>query len=223
MSTRGGGQESSNAGLTSNVSPEVQKPPLAEDSQTGVSVRYVEHPSKKWYVLRASYGRAGKAYKMVCSNNEDAFLPMRYVLKRILGKNKRVLEPLLPNILFVYATEEYVKSLVKDKVTGSFLSFYLDHFRIDEYGKNPPLTVNYDAMMNFISVTSIDNEHIKVVKAEACHYKSGDKVKITDGQFKGVTGRVARVSGQQRVVVEVEGLCLVATAYIPSGFIQHLT
>ena len=45
-------------------------------------------------------------------------------------------------------------------------------------------------------------------------------VRVTDGEFKGVEGRVARVSGQQRVVVEVEGVCLISTAYIPSAFIE---
>ena len=37
---------------------------------------------------------------------------------------------------------------------------------------------------------------------------------------EGVTGKVARISGQQRVVVEISGLCLVATAYIPNGFLE---
>ena len=58
--------------------------------------------------------------------------------------------------------------------------------------------------------------------AKQCHFKSGDLVRIVDGKFKGVAGRVARVCGQQRVVVEVEGLCLVATAYVPSAFLERI-
>lgn len=45
-------------------------------------------------------------------------------------------------------------------------------------------------------------------------------VKVIGGEFEGVTGKVARIAGQQRVVVEISGLCLVATAYIPSAFIE---
>ena len=77
-------------------------------------------------------------------------------------------------------------------------------------------------MMNFIHATNIDNEHIRVVEPEHCHYKNGDMVKIIDGDFKGVEGRVARVAGQQRVIVEIEGLCMVATAYIPTAFLKPL-
>ena len=147
---------------------------------------------------------------------------MHYVQKIIQDKKKRVLEPLLPNIIFVYATPESITSVVKKPPYNSFINFYLNHFKQDEYGKNPPLTVGYNDMMNFINVTSVDNEHIRVVEPERCHYKSGDVVRVTDGDFKGVTGRVARVSGQQRVVVELEGLCLVATAYVPSSFLMKI-
>ena len=43
----------------------------------------------------------------------------------------------------------------------------------------------------------------------------GDYVVVTEGEFKGVHGRVARIAGQQRVIVELFDGCLVATAYVP--------
>jgi transcription antitermination factor NusG len=75
-------------------------------------------------------------------------------------------------------------------------------------------------MLNFIKLTSVKSEHIKLVEPELCHYKSGDKVRIVEGDFEGVVGRVARIAGQQRVVVEINGLCMVTTAYIPSAFLE---
>jgi transcription antitermination factor NusG len=77
-------------------------------------------------------------------------------------------------------------------------------------------------MLNFIKLTSVESEHIKLVEPEHCHYKSGDKVRIVEGDFAGVIGRVARIAGQQRVVVELNKLCMVATAYIPSAFLSVL-
>ena len=90
---------------------------------------------------------------------------------------------------------------------------------MEENGKHPPLTIPFAAMTNFIRATSTDNEHVRIVSPEQCHYKSGDMVKVMKGDFKGTIGRVARIAGQQRVVVEISGLCLVATAYIPTDFI----
>ena len=40
---------------------------------------------------------------------------------------------------------------------------------------------------------------------------------ITEGEFKDIHGRVTRIAGQQRVVVELFDGCLVATAYVPTS------
>lgn len=102
------------------------------------------------------------------------------------------------------------------------LSFYYDHtsFREDAPDKNPPLTVSDSAMDNFIKLTSVKNPHIIPVTSENIKYKLGDEVVVTEGEFTGIRGRVARIAGQQRVVVELFDGCLVATAYIPKEVME---
>lgn len=185
-----------------------------------MSVRFAPDSNKKWYVLRASYGRAQKAAETFDSKSVEYHYPQHHVVKLVKGKKRRILEPLLPNFIFVYTTEEIMETLMKDAKINEFISYYYDHFKTDEYGKNPPLTIEYKRMMNFILVTSIDNEHTIVVGDRPCRFKSGETVRVVDGDFKGVEGRVARVASEQRVVVEIEGLCLIATAYIPTAFIR---
>ena len=46
---------------------------------------------------------------------------------------------------------------------------------------------------------------------------------VTEGDFKGVYGRVARFAGQQRVIVEVFSGCLIATAYVPKETMEKIT
>lgn len=70
-------------------------------------------------------------------------------------------------------------------------------------------------MDNFIRLTSIKKPHIIPVTSENIMYKFGDEVVVTEGEFIGIHGRVARIAGQQRVVVELFEGCLVATAYVP--------
>ena len=216
VDTRRGGISPPHAGFASDVSPE------AQGSPTGVSVRYAPDPAKQWFVLRTSYARVLKAHKYLTQDGTETYFPQHHIQKEINGKKKRVLEPLIPNILFVYATSEKVEAYVKHTPALSYLSYYYNHFRTDAQGKNPPLTISYEEMMNFIRATSIDNEHIRLVSPEQCRYKSGDLVRVVEGDFKGIVGKVARVQGQQRVIVEIEGLCVIATAYIPTGFIQKI-
>ena len=204
--------------LTSDVLPE------AQCSQTVATSEYVQKLNHYWFVLRVTFNRTQKAYDIISKAKVQYYMPMHYVIKKEIGKKKRMLQPLLPNLFFVYATREAINSIIKKKgEETSVLKFYLDKTKsLEENGKHPPLTIPFTSMTNFIKATSTDNEHVRIVSSEQCHYKSGDIVKVIDGEFKGVTGRVARISGQQRVVVEISGLCLVATAYIPSDFIKSI-
>ena len=214
--THRGRRRSPHVGLTSNVLPEAQR------SQTGVSSEYVQKPNHHWFVLRVTYNRTEKACGIISTSDVQSYMPVHYVVKKEIGKKKRILQPLLPNLLFVYATREAVSSIIKKKDEDTpILKYYLDKTKPKEInGKHPPLTIPFSAMINFIKATSTESDHVRIVSNEQCHYKSGDIVKVIDGEFKGVTGRVARITGQQRVVVEIVGLCMVATAYIPSAFLE---
>ena len=196
--------------------------PEARSSQTGVSVRYVPTPGMSWFVFRASYGREDKASDYIVEDCTFVYIAKRYARKSVNGKQKKVLETLIPNLLFVYTTEDKAKEYVKNTPALSYLTYYYNHFELDNDQKNPPLTVSCKEMENFIIATCNKSEHLKFVDEEQCHFKGGEIVKIIDGSFKGVEGRVARVSGQQRVIVTLTNVGLVSTAYIPTAFIQIL-
>jgi transcription antitermination factor NusG len=130
---------------------------------------------------------------------------------------------LLQGLVFVYCTEDDARAYVKDTPAICFVRFYYNRTVTYADGTNPPLEVDYNAMMNFIRVTSIDDDNIMRLDEEFIKYESNDLVEVIDGKFQGVKGRVARAAGQQRVIVELEGVALVATAYIPTAFLRRLS
>ncbi len=85
--------------------------------------------------MRAIYGRANKAYDLITKDKTEAYLPMRYRHKIIKGKKKRILEPLIPNIIFVYAERTLIETLVKDTPELYFLNYYYNHFEKGPDGK----------------------------------------------------------------------------------------
>ena len=194
--------------------------PEAKSSQTGVSVEYVPAPDKHWYVFRASYGREGKAFDYIVADGSFAYIAKRYTRKSVNGKQKKVLETLIPNLLFVYSTEEKAEEYVKNTPALSFLTYYYNHFELDDDRKNPPLTVSHKEMENFIIATCNSSEHLRFIDESQCHFKGGEIVKVIYGPFKGTEGRVARVSGQQRVVLSLTDVGLISTAYIPTAFLK---
>jgi transcription antitermination factor NusG len=188
-----------------------------------VSVENVPNANRQWFVLRVSYRRIVKAKAFVEAKGFECYVPMRYKEIKKQGKKRIITEPLLPSFLFVHVTAEQVETLIHDNkvVTNesrALLSYYFDHtsHRQDNPYCNPPLTIKNEAMNNFIRLTSIKNPHIIPITSDNIQFKLGDNVVVTEGKFKGIHGRVARIAGQQRVIVELFDGCLVATAYIPN-------
>ena len=177
--------------------------------------------SQQWFVFRATYGREAKARDLIDLNGARTYLPMRREKADKNGDAKTIHKPLLPNLLFVYCTRTQADYFVRSHPElPKFLRYYYNHLILNPDGSNPPLTVPDIEMDNFIRLTTVDNEHIKVVSPAECRFHSGDRVRVTQGAFEGVEGRVARIAGQQRVVIILDGLCAIATAYIPSAFLE---
>lgn len=213
------------AGLTS-CTPSISK------NKGGVSVENVPSGNKQWFVLRVTYGRIIKAQTFVEAKGLECYVTLHYKEIWKQGKRRIITEPLIPSFLFVHASAEQVDSLLQDKSIKpleniALLSYYYDHTSHCENSptKNPPLVISDAAMDNFIRLTSIHNPHIIPVTSENIKYKLGDEVVITDGEFKDIRGRVARIAGQQRVLVELFDGCLVATAYVPKNamkpYVEH--
>lgn len=202
------------------IKPAFDAIPEVKSTTTGVSVRYAPTPDYEWYVFRASYGREDRAADFIIADGTYAYVAKRYTRKIVDGKPKRVLENLIPNLLFAYTTSENADRYIKGTPELSFLSYYYNHFEHSEGTKNPPLTIPRREMESFILATCGHDEHLLLVSHSQVHYRGGDLVQVTEGAFKGVEGRVARVAGQQRVVVSLTNLGLISTAYIPSAFLQ---
>ena len=216
VTTRRGEHNPPSTSFTADAIPE------AKSSKTGVSVEFAPDPTKCWYVFRASYGREDRAYDFLVEDGTYAYIAKRSVDKFIHGKRKHTLENLIPNLLFAYTTAEQAEVYIRNTPELSFLTYYYNLFKFNEEQKNPPLTIPSREMENFIRATCSQNEHLRLVEPQQCHYKGGDLVVVTEGVFKGVEGRVARVAGQQRVIVTLSEVGLISTAYIPTAFIMKL-
>ena len=218
-------------GLISDVLPEVQKHIKPTNSQTGVSTsnarpRANVSPNKKgfdiphWYALRTTYGREKKAYDYLVSKNIEAFYPTMKGVKDIDGKHTTIETSRIPNIFFAYGTEEELKCFVYDNVNLPFLRFYYRYAHIGNRIIKVPLIVPDYQINSLKIICATDSDDIVASTEEVEKFKSGQKVRIIDGSFKGVVGIVARYHSQQRVGIVIDGLLTICTAYVPSAFIE---
>lgn len=234
IDTHGGGERPPSAGLTPDALPEVQKPVLAENSQTGVSTRNalsgtppktIKRKPKDvphWYALRVTYGREKKAYDYLVGKHVEAYYPTVTTIKIVDGKRKSVEESRLPNIFFARGTEEEIKSFVYDNVNLPHLRFYYRHFHEGTRVVKEPLIVPDYQIESLKIICASEAEDIILVLSDVHKFKKGQTVRIIDGAFKGVVGKVARYHGQQRVAVIIDGLLTIASAYVPSAFLEQI-
>ena len=229
---RRGGKNPSCAGLTSNALPEAQSIVSAESSQTGVSTRNAHIASKPkaqkeediphWYALRTTYGSEKKAYDYMTAKGITAFYPTINSVKLINGKRKVVTESRLPNIFFAYGTEEQLKTFVYDNVNLPFLRFYYRHEHVGSRAIKTPLIVPKYQMESLKIICEAEASDIIVSLSSVPNFQTGQMVRVVDGAFKGVIGRVKRWQGQQRVGVIIGDMATFATAYVPSAFLEKI-
>ena len=234
VKSNGGGDYPPSTGLTPDALPEVQKPVLAENLQSGVStknalsgraLKTIKRKSKDvphWYALRVTYGREKKAFDYLVSKNVEAYYPTIKTVKEVDGKRRTVVESRLPNIFFARGTEEEIKSFVYDNVNLPHLRFYYRHTHEGARLIKEPLIVPDYQIEGLKIICSSEAEDVIIVPPEIQKFQAGQTVRVIDGVFTGVIGKVARYHGQQRVAIIIDGLLSIASAYVPSAFLKPI-
>ncbi|RGV50595.1 UpxY family transcription antiterminator [Bacteroides intestinalis] len=176
----------------------------------------VEKESEIWYAMRATYRREPDAVRLLQSENLDCFVPMQYKISIKKGKKIRILVPVIHNLIFVHACPSDLKR-VKSKVS------YLQYITDTRSGQK--IIVPDNQMKRFIAVAGTYNDHLLYFQPEELNLSKGSKVRITGGEFEGQEGIFLKVKGarDRRVVVEIQGVIVVAMATIHPDLIEVMT
>ncbi len=173
-----------------------------------------------WYALRVTYGREKKVYDYLVGKHVEAYYPTIKTVKEVDGKRKTIEESRLPNIFFARGTEEEIKSFVYDNVHLPHLRFYYRHFHEGTRIVKEPLIVPDYQIEGLKIICDSEAEGVIIVPPEIHKFQAGQTVRVIDGVFTGVIGKVARYHGQQRVAIIIDGLLTIASAYVPSAFLE---
>lgn len=136
------------------------------------------------------------------------------VLKR--GEKKRLLVPVVHNLIFIHSSRKSIDALKKQFESAAPMRYMIDR------ATNSPIVVPDRQMQDFIAVAGTMNEqlvYLKDVNAAVC---KGDRVRVLEGVFAGVEGEVLRIKRDRRVVVTIKGVLAVAMAHIDSSFLQKI-
>ena len=97
------------------------------------------------------------------------------------------------------------------------------HYMTNQLAENSDdsiLTVPTSQMENFMHVASLQDDRFIYLENMEFVAKPGKKVRITEGDFKGVEGVIKRIKKNQCVVVQIEGIAAIALTFVPPVWLE---
>lgn len=132
------------------------------------------------------------------------------------GKKIVVERPLIPSLFFMRSNKRQALCLERELCGKARLYRQLVDF------DPQPIAIPKRQMQMFMMVSSGDQEGLEYFEDGAFDWKKGERVRVIDGRFKGLEGEIKRINGDHRLIVTIEGICAVATTYIPRCFLEKI-
>ena len=153
-----------------------------------------------WYALRATYSRELKVQAHLQERGVRTFIPMMWRDKKLV--------PAVSSLIFVYWTREALDSYIRSFADARPVNYYWDRTT------NSPLTIPDKDMENFIAVASTLDEDLIYLTEISDKLREGQTVKVKEGPFRGVEGKIVRIRKSRRILVELPGMLAVASTYV---------
>ena len=177
--------------------------------------RFMQEPDVlHWYPLRVTYSRELKVRGILQTAGYECFVPMVFRTEVRDGVESRKTVPAVNNLCFVKAVRGELDLVREKNGLKSYTSYIWDRVT------RMPLTVPDKAMDDFIRVSETMRDDVLYLHEINPKLRQGQKVRIKEGPFAGVEGRVVRVRKSRRVMVELPGIFAVATGYVPEDKLE---
>lgn len=155
-----------------------------------------------WYALKVFYRKAPQVQEDFRKAGHDTYLT-----------------PLIDSLLFVHCTESTLRSYKERHETA--LLYYTDPAAREKSkpGRIPDREMDIFRIATSLAATDPDAMYLGSDTEKLC---KGDRVRVTDGPYKGTEGYVKRVRHARKVLVAIKGVAVVALSNIPLEYLEKI-
>lgn len=141
----------------------------------------------------------------------EAFVPLKYEVKKVKGRDQRLLVPAITQLIFVKGTLDEVQ----DYIAHAHYVVYIQRSTFSNH--KDYLTVPVKAMENFIAVTENTERRITYFRPDEITLREGDQIRIRGGLYDGREGIIMRIKGKRNrhLVVQIPGILIAAIEMSP--------
>ena len=166
-----------------------------------------------WYAFKVFYNKVFEIEDTLNKDKIETYIPCETTLVERSGTKKHVRKPIISSLLFFYSTEKQALALQQKLTDRVILYTHLVNWQ------KLPIAIPEREMKIF---TSSGEKGLDYLGDAPMEYSTGERVLVTDGPFKGAEGCIHRIKGNRRLIVAIQGVCAVATAYIPQCFLRKI-
>lgn len=181
-----------------------------------VNIKLERRDDIAWYAIRVTYSREMIFKEYLDDHSIENFIPMRYESTDLGAKKSRKLVPIIHNLVFVHSTKGCIDAFKSELEVRLPIRYIMDK------ATSHPIIIPDKQMQDFIAVSGTYDDQLVYLDPVSIILKKGDKVRITGGIFSGVEGVFIRIKGDRRVVVSIQGIMAVATAFIHPSLIEKI-
>lgn len=181
----------------------------------------INENDKLWYVFAISFKKELEVRDELQSLGFDAYVPMHYRLQTIHGRRVRRQEPAIYGLVFVKGAR---KALLGYRETSRLKGYMFLKSRRTMEGVLEYVYVREADMENFRKLNEVEGAELKYYKPDELRLAKGEKVKIMDGPFEGITGIIQKLPHKrgQYLVVSLPNVAI-ATVSIKPEYLQPLS
>lgn len=179
----------------------------------GFTQQYMDNelPETHWYAIRAFHNKARSIKAQVDKDGLQSYVPMRTVEKTNNSNTIYSKEPVIPSLIFIRADQGYIENIRKDPASYAGVYCYP--------GTSTPAVIPDREMEMFIFVTTVGSRNLEAIDISLA---KGDRIRVTNGIFKGAEGYITRVHNAKRLIVVIEGIAAIATTYVPKDYVEKI-
>ena len=175
-----------------------------------------------WYAIRAFKRKGMKIKEDFEKMNFKTYMAMRSVEYEEGGHLKYKDVEIIPQLLFVCCPQ---KALDAYKETHD-KDFMVYRHKVLDKGGFPvlrPAPIPEVQMKAFIFITSTGNgKDVEYFGDVMPQFEEGERVRVTDGIYKGLEGYVKRIKRDRKLLVALEGIAVVAISNIPMSYLEKI-
>ncbi|MDD2529615.1 MAG: UpxY family transcription antiterminator [Bacteroidales bacterium] len=161
---------------------------------------------KNWFALYVQPRKEKIVEKELLKRGYEVYLPLRKVLRQWKDRKKLVETPLIPSYIFTNIEEKDIWEIVKINGCVKFVWFNGKACPIPEYQIN--------------SIKLLLEKEIEIDIQSQTTPKLGDMVRIIDGGFAGLVGRVKHKKAKNNFTVSIDSLGIDLTITLDKSLLQ---